>query len=107
MQGVNFVSFLTVGGFFIGIIFALLQSSTPEGFLGYVIVISSVFYMFAHLCVGLFFQTLEAKSQSFAKKTHEHNLDFFVREINKREQFIDAFYNHRSELLEDSERSAA
>jgi hypothetical protein len=24
-----------------------------------------------------------------------------VREINKREQFIDAFYTHKSELLDD------
>lgn len=107
MQGVNFVSFLTVQGFFVGIILALLQSTTPEGFLGYVVVIASFFYIFAHLFVGLFFQTLDPKSQNFPKNAHEHNLDFFIREINKREQFIDAFYNHKGELLDDNDRDVA
>lgn len=101
MRGSNFVSFLTVQGFFIGIVFGILQSDSAESFLGYVILISLFFYLFAHLFVGFFFQSLGVKAQTFPKKAHEHNLDFFVREINKREQFIDAFYTHKSELLDD------
>jgi hypothetical protein len=104
MRGSNFVSFLTVQGFFIGIVFGILQSNSAESFLGYVILISLFFYLFAHLCVGFFFQTLGVKTHPFPKVSHEHNLDFFVREINKREQFIDAFYIHKADLLDESER---
>jgi len=30
-------------------------------------------------------------------------LDNYVREINRREQFIDAYYTHKSELLSDND----
>lgn len=104
MRGSNFVSFLTVQGFFIGIVFGILKSDSPESFLGFVVLITFFFYLFAHLCVGFFFQTLGLKTTSFPKASHEHNLDLFVREINKREQFIDAFYTHKTELLDDEGR---
>jgi hypothetical protein len=104
MRGSNFVSFLTVQGFFIGIVFGILKASSAESFLGFVLLITVFFYLFAHLCVGFFFQTLGIKSNSFPKASHEHNLDFFVREINKREQFIDAFYTHKADLLDDNGR---
>lgn len=104
MRGSNFVYFLTILGFFAGIVFGILQSDSAENFLGMVVLITLFFYLFAHLCVGFFFQSLGVKAQTFPKKAHEHNLDFFVREINKREQFIDAFYTHKAELLDDKER---
>ncbi|MBD3799179.1 hypothetical protein [Sulfuricurvum sp.] len=104
MRGSNFVSFLTVQGFFIGIVFGILKSDSPESLLGFVVLITFFFYLFAHLCVGFFFQTLSLKTTSFQKASHEHNLDLFVREINKREQFIDAFYIHKAELLDDEGR---
>ena len=104
MRGSNFVSFLTVQGFFIGIVFGILKSTSAESFLGLVILISAFFYLFAHVFVGFFFQTLGVKNHPFPKASHEHNLDFFVREINKREQFIDAFYTHKEDLLNDSNR---
>jgi len=104
MRGSNFVSFLTVQGFFIGIVFGILESTSAENFLGLVVLITVFFYLFAHLFVGFYFQTLNAKSRPFAKNVHEHNLDFFVREINRREQFIDAFYTNKAELLDDDHR---
>jgi len=103
MRSSNFVSFLTVQGFFIGIVFGLLKSTSPESFLGFTLLITTFFYLFAHMCVGFYFQTLGIKGNSFPKHTHERNLDTFVREINKREQFIDAFYNHKAELLSEHE----
>jgi hypothetical protein len=107
MRGSNFVSFLTVQGFFIGIVFGVLKSTSPESFLGFVILITGFFYLFAHLCVGFYFHTLGVEAHPFPKNTHEHNLDFFVREINKREQFVDAFYTHKAELLDEEPRRGA
>ncbi len=106
MRGSNFVSFLTVQGFFIGIVFGVLKATDAENFLWLVILVTVFFYLFAHVCVGFYFQTLGVKAHPFPKKAHEHNLDFFVREINKREQFVDAFYAHKAELLDEEPRRA-
>jgi hypothetical protein len=104
MRGSNFVAFLTVQGFLMGIVFGLFQSNNAENFLGIVVLVTVFFYLFAHLCVGFYFQTLGIKSHNFPKHAHEHSLDIYVREINRREQFIDAYYNHKSELLSDDEK---
>jgi hypothetical protein len=107
MRGSNFVSFLTVQGFLLGIVFGILQSTSAENFLGLVVLISTFFYLFAHLCVGFYFQTLGIKVLPFPKHSHEKSLDNYVREINRREQFIDAYYIHKSELISDDEKVSA
>lgn len=107
MRGSNFVAFLTVQGFIAGIVFGVLQSDSAEDFLIYVLLISTFFYLFAHLCVGFYFQTLGVKSHSFPKHAHERSLDGYVREINRREQFIDAYYANKDELLSGDERRKA
>jgi hypothetical protein len=107
MRGSNFVAFFTVQGFIAGIIFGVLQSDTAEDFLIYTLLISTFFYLFAHLCVGFYFQTLGVKSHTFPKHAHERSLDNYVREINRREQFIDAYYTHKDELLNSNERRKA
>lgn len=104
MRGSNFVAFLTIQGFIAGIVFGLLQSDSAEDFLIYTLLICTFFYLFAHLCVGFYFQTLGVKSDSFAKHSYEKGLDNYVREINRREQFIDAYYAHKDELLGGDER---
>jgi len=104
MRGSNFVSFLTVQGFLFGIVFGILQSTSAENFLGLVILITVFFYLFAHLCIGFYFQTLGIKPHSFPKQSHEKSLDNYVREINRREQFIDAYYSHKAELLSDTDQ---
>lgn len=107
MRGSNFVAFFTIQGFIAGIVFGVLQSNTAEDFLIYVLLICTFFYLFAHLCVGLYFQTLGIKAHPFPKHSHERNLDNYVREINRREQFIDAYYTHKDELLSGDERRKA
>lgn len=92
MRGANFVSFFTVGGFFIAVIFALLKSEGPFDLLGYIFLITSFFYLFSHLFVAMFVGTLSIRPTFFPKFSHEKDLDFFVREINKRELIIDSEY---------------
>ncbi len=104
MRGQNFVFFLTVQGFIAGLVFGILQSTSAESFLLFTFLITIFFYLFAHVCVGFYFQTLGIKAQTFSKHSHEKNLDNYVREINRREQFIDAYYSHKAELLSESER---
>ena len=89
MQGANFVSFFTVQGFFIGIVFALLKGETPEGILSYTFLITSFFYLFSHLCVALYFRTILRGGGFFPKETHEHQLDLLIHEVNKREKHVE------------------
>jgi hypothetical protein len=93
MRGTNFVSFFTVGGFFVGTVFALLKSHGPFDLLGYIFLITVFFYLFSHLFVALYVSTMTIKPTFFPKIGHEKDLDYFVREINKRELIIDSDYS--------------
>ena len=92
MLATNYVSFFTVQGFFIGIVFGLLKSDGPESLLTYIILITVFFYLFSHLIVAFYFQTLSVKRYNFSKNVHESNLDQIVKEINMREKTIDSAY---------------
>ena len=92
MRGANFVSFFTVGGFFISIIFSLLKADGAFDLLGYIFLITVFFYLFSHVFVALYVGTITIRPSYFPKNTHEKDLDFFVREINKRELIIDGEY---------------
>ncbi len=89
MQAENFVHFFTVQGFFIGIIFGILKSFSPEYLLIYALLITVFFYLFSHLIVAFYYRTKTGKVYYFAKDEHEKSLDFFVKEINKREKILD------------------
>jgi len=93
VRGANFVSFFTVSGFFVGIVFGLLKSDGPYDLLGYIFLITLFFYLFAHLFVAFYVNTLTVKPSFFPKMGHEKDLDYFVREINKRELVIDSEYD--------------
>ena len=90
MLGENFVYFFTVQGFFIGIIFGILKSFDAEGLMMYTFFITTFFYLFSHIIIALYYKTLTAKSSFFPKDLHEKELDYFVKEINKREKLIDS-----------------
>ncbi len=92
MLGENFVYFFTVQGFFVGIIFGILKSFNAESLLIYTFFITTFFYLFSHVIVAFYFRTLTIKSYYFPKDEHERELDVFVKEINKREKFIDSAY---------------
>ncbi|SFV66853.1 Motility integral membrane protein [hydrothermal vent metagenome] len=90
MLGENFVYFFTVLGFFIGIIFGILKSMDANGLLSYTFLITIFFYLFSHIIIALYYRTLVVKAYNFPKDVHENDLDYFVKEINKREKFIDS-----------------
>ena len=86
----NFIYFFTVWGFFVGIIFGLLKSVDAIGLLEYTLIITAFFYLFSHIVVGFYYKTMSMKSYYFPKKEHEKELDMFLQEIKKREQYIDS-----------------
>jgi len=90
MLGENFVYFFTVQGFFVGIIFGILKSFDADGLFMYTFFITIFFYLFSHIIIALYYKTLTARSYKFPRDEHERELDFFVKEINKREKLIDS-----------------
>jgi len=90
MLGENFVYFFTVLGFFIGVIFGILKSMDANGLLSYTFLITIFFYLFSHIIIALYYRTIVAKAYNFPKDVHENDLDYFVKEINKREKLIDS-----------------
>ncbi len=96
MRGNNFVAFLTVQGFFLGLVVAILQAQDAISILTYTFLISAFFYLASHLFVALYYRTFIGKKGSFAKERHEKDLDYFIREIEKRELGIDDQYEESS-----------
>jgi len=90
MLGENFVYFFTVQGFFVGIIFGILKSFDADGLFLYTFFITIFFYLFSHIIIAFYYKTLTARSYKFPRDSHEKELDFFVKEINKREKLIDS-----------------
>jgi hypothetical protein len=92
MRGNNFVAFLTVQGFFLGLVVSILQAHGADEILTYTFLITVFFYLFSHLFVALYYRTFEGKKGYFPKQQHESDLDYFVREIERRELSIDKEY---------------
>jgi len=90
MLGENFVYFFTVWGFFVGIIFGVLKSMDAMGLLSYTFLITIFFYLFSHIIIAFYYRTIVVKSYNFPKDIHEKDLDYYVKEINKREKLIDS-----------------
>lgn len=97
----NFVSFITVQGFMFGLAFSVLKTHSAEELLTFTILITMFFYLFAHMAVAFYLKTLSARVQGFPTDAHEKDLDLFVTEISKREDFID----HASDIIDDAVRT--
>lgn len=90
----NFIYFLTVNGFFIGLIFSVMKGFEPFNFLFAVIVTTSVFYMLGLASSGLFIKHLSAKQLFYLDKDNlEKAIDYQIGELEKREaEILEAYY---------------
>jgi len=89
MRSTNFVSFLTVQGFFIGFVFSVLKAQNAEDVLVYTLLITGFFYLFSHFIISFFIRYSPVRQEYFPKNRHESDLDYYANEINKRERVID------------------
>jgi len=90
MRSTNFVSFLTVQGFFIGFVFSILKANSAEGILVYTLLITGFFYLFSHFIISFFIRFSPVRQEYFPKARHEVDLDYYANEISKREKVIDS-----------------
>ena len=90
MKSTNFVSFLTVQGFFIGFVFSILKAQNAWDILVYTLMITVFFYLFAHFIISFFIRYTPIRQEYFPKARHESDLDYYANEISKRETVIDS-----------------
>ena len=90
----NFIYFLSVSGFFIGIIFATFQEFEPFEFLFAVGVTFVVFYLVAIASTGFFIKYLAVKNIFYLDKEGlEKTIDMQINELDKKEDLIrEAYY---------------
>lgn len=85
----NFIYFFTICGFFIGLMFSILNFSEPEEILFYTLEITLVFYLIIHVAVINFFDFDKIATFIFNKREHENIGDYFIQELESREKVMD------------------
>ncbi|MFK5880848.1 MAG: hypothetical protein QM482_01430 [Sulfurospirillum sp.] len=90
LQTENFIYFFTVCGFFIGIIFSILNFSSPGDILLYTSGITLFFYLFVHIVAINFVDFSRFGRMIFDKKEHEEISDYFIKELDARENRLDS-----------------
>ncbi len=86
----NFIYFFTVCGFFVGIIFSIINFLEPEEILFYTLGITLAFYLIIHIAIINFFDFEKIKTFVFNKKDHESIGDYFISELESREKVMDS-----------------
>jgi len=101
----NFIYFLSVSGFFIGLIFAIFQGFEPIDFLYSVIVSFTLFYIIALASTSFFIKYLSVKNIFELDKVNlEKTIDYQINELDKKEDLIrEAYYFIRK--IEEEELS--
>ncbi|MCF6172552.1 MAG: hypothetical protein L3J44_02020 [Campylobacteraceae bacterium] len=89
LQTENFIYFFTVCGFFIGVIFSVLNFSSPYDILMYSGAITLFFYLFVHIVAINFVDYSRIGKMMFNKKEYEEISDYFVKELDFREDRLD------------------
>jgi hypothetical protein len=82
----NFISFFTVCGFFIGLIFCIAIEAEPMDFLVYTLEITLFFYLFIHVVIMNFVDVRLVGKKLFDHKQYEDISTYFIHEIQERER---------------------
>jgi hypothetical protein len=101
----NYISFLTVMGFFLGVSFALLKTNDPEMLLFWTMTITSVFYITAVAIASFFIRTTQSKKKLYLETDMlEIKLDKLIADIRRREYAIKDTIDFRREIeLEEAQ----
>jgi hypothetical protein len=86
----NFIYFFTVCGFFIGLIFTVLNFSKAEDIVLYTSEITLFFYLFIHVVIMNFVDIKKFGKALFDKQEYEDISEYFVSELDVREKRMDS-----------------
>ena len=107
----NFIYFFTVCGFFIGLIFTIINFSMPEDIILYTVAITLFFYLFIHVAIMNFIDIKPFEVSLFDKKEHEEVSEYFISELDLREKRMDTLLlevkkmNIKHELEQKNEKA--
>ncbi len=93
MRVENFVYFFTICGFFIGLVFSIINFSDPENILFYTALITLFFYLLVHAIIANFLDIKTISKHIFNKEKYEEISDYFIYEIENRERRINSLVN--------------
>ena len=98
----NFIYLFSVSGFFIGLLFAILQELKPFEFLISVLVIFVIFYILALASTSFFIKYLSVKNIfKLDKLTLEKTIDAQIDELDKKEDIIRESYYFIKQIEEE------
>ncbi len=98
----NFISFLTINGFFVGLLFGVLKLNDPLQIVVAVVFITALFYMIAIAAAAFFIKNLTFTPRYRIKKEkYETAIDTAIMELEKREVLIRDMYEFIKQLEEE------
>lgn len=100
----NFIYFFTISGFFIGLIFSIINFDEPEQILFYTLEITLVFYLIIHVAVMNFFDFDRLGKMVFNKQEHENIGDYFIQELEAREKVMDTLLGSIDQMNQKYEK---
>ena len=86
----NFIYFFTICGFFIGLIFSIVNFNDPLYILFYTFLIMLFFYLLIHLSIAGFMDIKTISKNIFDKNKYEEVSDYFIYELENREKKINS-----------------
>ncbi len=86
----NFIYFFTICGFFIGLIFSIINFNEPGNILFYTFIITLFFYLLIHLAIANFLDIKSLSKKIFNKEKYEEVSDYFIYELENREKKINS-----------------
>ncbi len=89
----NFIYFFTICGFFIGLIFSIINFNDPMYILFYTLLITLFFYLLIHLSIANFLDIKNLSKEIFDKSKYEEASDYFIYELESREKRIKTLVN--------------
>ncbi len=93
MRVENFIYFFTICGFFIGLIFSIVNFNDPLYILFYTFLIMLFFYLLIHLSIAGFMDIKTLPKNIFDKSKYEEVNDYFIYELENREKKINSLVN--------------
>ena len=82
----NFIAFLTVIGFFIGLLYSIVVDGGPDALVINTILITLGFYTFASFFFSFYIKYLDIRIEKFPKDEYETKLDELIEDVDQREE---------------------
>ncbi|AJC90141.1 putative membrane protein [Campylobacter subantarcticus LMG 24377] len=105
MRPENFVAFFTVCGFFIGLMFTIVNIEDAVEIVVYTCLITFVFYVLIHIVIMIFVDVHKISGRSFNKEKYENENNSFIAELAAREKKMDYLLEKLQEEREDVKKA--